>query len=161
MLRRAIYAVTIVLMNDHPLGQMIIMILMSLFTMIIIFRAKPFEYALTKWTMFSFEFLFMFICVLSLLFTPTYAWYSADRLNSTGLFICMLTVFTCALGFFLQLYSICWQNAFYTRRRKNLILKAERSRLMLENSQRQKLTVVDEAVEEDGGTYREYHMNAR
>ena len=85
---------------------------------------------------FSFEFLFMFICVLSLLFTPTYAWYSHDRLNSTGLFICMLTVFTCALGFFLQLYSICWQNAFYTRRRKNLILKAERSRLALENSQR-------------------------
>ena len=108
MLRRAIYAVIIVLMNDHPLFQMIIMILMSLISMMIIFRGKPFEYALSKWTMFSFEFLFMFICVLSLLFTPTYAWYSPDRLNSTGLFICMLTVTTCALGFFLQLYSICW-----------------------------------------------------
>ena len=72
-----------------------------------------------------------------------------------GLFICMLTVFTSALGFFLQLYSICWQNAFYTRRRKNLILKAERAKWNLENSQRMKLTVVNEAVESDEGTYRE------
>ena len=74
----------------------------------------------------------------------------------------MLTVFTSALGFFLQLYAICWQNAFYTRRRKNLILKAERAKMHLENSQRQKLTVVHEAAEDDeGGTYREIQMNAR
>ena len=81
MLRRAIYAVILVLMEDQPFFQMIIMILMSLITMMIIFRGKPFATKLSKWTMFSFEFLFMFICVLSLLFTPTYAWYSHDRMN--------------------------------------------------------------------------------
>ena len=136
MLRRAIYAVIIVLMNDQPLFQMFIMILMSLFTMMILFRGKPYATKLSKYSMLSFEFLFMFICVLSLMFTPTYAHYSFEKMNQMGLFICILTVCTCALGFFLLLFSICWQNAFYTRRRKNLILKAERAKMKLNNSQR-------------------------
>lgn len=148
MLRRAIFAVVAVLMQDYPALQLLIMMLTSWITSAIVLRGKFYEDSVSKWTIVLLEFLFAYICAISLIFSPEYKWRSFKITDDMGTTICVMTMLVTIISAILMLYSICWQVMYNKRRIKNMIaaiqMKKMRDQLKLENSQKKMLTVVEE-----------------
>ena len=74
MLRRAIFAVIVILMDSYPYLQIATTIFVSGITTAIILRGKIYLDGLSRWTMASLEIVFAWFCALTLQFSPQYTW---------------------------------------------------------------------------------------
>ena len=91
----------------------------------ILLRAKVYADPLSKWTIVGFEFLFTWICALSLMFSPEYMYRSFDIAESMGILICSLTGAMAFFGFLLIGYSLYWQVKFNMARLENMLKATE------------------------------------
>ena len=74
MLRRAIFAVIVILMDSYPYLQIATTIFVSGITTAIILRGKIYLDGLSRWTMASLEIVFAWFCAFTLQFSPQYTW---------------------------------------------------------------------------------------
>jgi len=72
VLRRAIYAIVVVLMGDHPAMQLHILMFTTTFTALIVIKGKIYENKVTRWMVLFYEALFMVSCLLTLVFTTEF-----------------------------------------------------------------------------------------
>ena len=97
-----------------------ILLVTSGMTCAILLRGKAYEDPLSKWTVVGFEFLFAWICALSLMFSPEYMHRSYDIADRMGQAVCYLTGTMALFGFILICYSLYWQVKFNMARIENM-----------------------------------------
>lgn len=149
MLRRAVYALVVILMEDYPALQIIILFLSSVLQTAILVRGRPYISLLSHWTMVGFELLFAWTCILCIMFSPEYMYRSFEIATDMANAICIITTCVAGIGLILLTYSLMWQAGFNKRRRENMEQAAELARLakLRKNVQPEPLVPIKEESE--------------
>lgn len=106
--RYAIFAIVVVLMQDHPAQQIQVLLISSWFISAILMRTRPYIHASDLWTVFGFETLYSLCLALTFMFTPEYIYRSYTISKNMGFTICLFTFIAVGVGLLLILYSIGW-----------------------------------------------------
>ena len=156
MLRRALYAVVVIMMKNYPALQLMTLLVTSGISTAIILRGRPFDINRDKWLMAIFEIGFSWTCTLCMMFSPEYMHRSytiaSDMANAVG----VITGCILLLGLVWMIYSLVWQAQFNMRRRKNLELAAELARRPRVKAKPAPLEPVEEQESEES-----YRMDRR
>jgi len=128
LLRRALYAVVVVMMQAYPACQLFILITTSAIVTAILLRGKPYTNPLTKWPLVAFEFLFTWTCTVCIVFSAEFMHRSYTIATDLANVVCIMTGCVALLGLILLIYSLCWQMQFNMRRKHNLELATELAR---------------------------------
>lgn len=128
LLRRALYAVVVILMTDYPALQLFLLLLSSGLAAGIVLRGRPYLTDLTKWCVTVLEFGFAWTCTLCMMFSPEYMYRSYTIASDMANAVCALTGCISILGLAWLTYSLVWQALFNLRRKRNMELAAELAR---------------------------------
>ena len=115
-LRRAIYAIVVVLMGDHPALQLHILMFATTFTGIVLIRGRMYEDRIKRWMVLFYEGLFIVSCLLTLIFTTEYIYGNFQINRIIGITVCSLLLLVLIAGIAFTGYSIWWQISFNRRR---------------------------------------------
>ena len=108
MLRRAVYAVVVIMMQDYPSLQIMILLVTSSLLTMILMRGRPYDTQLSKWSLFFFEFIFAWTCALCMMFSAEYMHRSYTVATDMANAICILAGCITIFGLVLLTYSLCW-----------------------------------------------------
>ena len=156
MLRRALYAVVVIMMKNYPALQLMTLLLTSGITTAIILRGRPYELNRDKWAMAIFEIGFAWTCTLCMMFSPEYMHRSYTIASDMANAVVSITFIIILLGLAWLIYSLVWQAQFNLRRRKNLELAAELARRPRVKAKPARLEPVQEQESEES-----YRMDKR
>lgn len=129
LLRRAVYALVVIMMDEYPALQIMVLLVTSVIVTACLLKGKPFATALSHWTVIGFELIFAWTCVLCMMFSPEYMYRSYEIATDMANAICIITTSIAGIGILLLTYSLCWQAGFNKRRRDNMLQAAELARL--------------------------------
>ena len=158
MLRRAVYAIVVIMMQDYPALQLLILLLTSGLVTAIILRGKPYLTNMIKWQMAFYEFLFAWVCTLCMMFSAEYMHRSfeiaADMANAVN----SITGCVALFGLINLIYSLIWQIQFNMRRKANMELASEMARRPPRVKKQKKVPI--EPIEEQSSE-ESYRMDRR
>ena len=129
LLRRAVYALVVIMMDEYPAMQIIVLLVTSVIVTACLVKGKPYQTPLSHWTVIGFEFIFAWTCVLCMMFSPEYMYRSYEIATDMANAICIITTCVAGVGVLLLTYSLCWQAGFNKRRHNNMLSAAELARL--------------------------------
>lgn len=152
LLRRAVYALVVIMMNEYPALQIMVLFVTSGIVTAILLRSKPYLPGLPHWTVVAYEIIFAWTCILCMMFSPEYMYRSYEIATDMANAICIITTLVSASGVLLLGYSLLWQASFNKRRIENMQRAAELARMqrlrrhMVDSKQ---LAPITEAVHEE------------
>lgn len=130
-LRYMVY-VLVVLMLDYVPGLQIQLLVVSSWVMsAILWRSKPYLRPISMFSMMTFEFLFVWCCALTLMFSPEYIFRSYSISKDMGFAVCSLACITSIFGLLLILHSLWWQSLYYRQVEERAKDRSEAYRLRL------------------------------
>lgn len=109
MLRRAVFAVVVILMTDQPALQLLILFMVSGIVAALILRGRPFLTNGIKWSMTIFEFLFAWTCILFMVFSPQYMHQIYTIATDLANAVCIMAGCASFFGLVWLMHSLCWQ----------------------------------------------------
>ena len=116
VLRRAIYAILVVLMGNYPALQLHILMITTTLAEIVVIRGKIYDNLVTKWMIIFFEAVFMVSCLLTLVFTTEYIYGNFQINRIIGISVCCILPLALTAGITFTGYFIGWQISFNRHR---------------------------------------------
>lgn len=109
MLRRAVYAVVVIMMTDYPALQLMTLVFTSGLISVIVLRGRPFLTSGIKWSMAIFEILFAWTCIAFIIFSAEYVYRSYTIVSDVANAVSILAACVIFHGLIWLMYSLCWQ----------------------------------------------------
>lgn len=113
--RAVLFAIIMVMLQDAPGFQIQLLIISSWFITAILFRTKPYTRSINFFTVAFFEFIYVWCCALTLMFSPEYIYRSYSISKNMGFFICLVAFIVLGVGLVLIIGSVVWQSQYYKR----------------------------------------------
>lgn len=113
--RYAIFAIVMIMLSESPGFQIQLLVISSWFMTAILWRSRPYTRDFTFFTVAFFEFVYVWCCALSLMFSPEYIHRSYKLSKNMGFFICLVSFIALGIGLILIACSVWWSSKFYTR----------------------------------------------